>query len=75
MSQETKNARREIYDFLEASGVDLLPIRGQLRRLLMEYARVESVAITGEVLVLRDKARRHRAIIHGYEKQYGKQKG
>jgi hypothetical protein len=63
MSQETKNARRAIYDFLESHGVNLLPIRGALRKLLMEYGRQETLTKEGELLVLRDLTRKHRAII------------
>lgn len=63
MSQETKNSRKEIYDFLETQGIDLLPIRGQLRKLIMAYGKEQAQEIYEEVLILRDKVRKHRAII------------
>ncbi len=76
MSEQTKNARRRIYDFLEGCGVDLVPIRGTLRKLIMAYGVEKSLELQGEVLVLRDKARRHREIIrsctenhHGIKRQ------
>lgn len=63
MSGQTKNARKNIYDFLESHGVNLLPIRGALRKLIMEYGRQETLAKEGELIVLRDRAKKHRAVI------------
>jgi len=64
MSERTKNGRMRIYTFLEMKGVEVLPFRHELSKLLKEYARLEALDLIGEIIVLRDRARRHRAIIN-----------
>ena len=64
MSERTKNGRMRIYTFLEMKGVEVLPFRRELSKLLKEYARLEALDLMGEIIVLRDRVRRHRAVIN-----------
>lgn len=57
-----------IYSFLEAKGVDLLPFRSALRKLLVNYAQEENAELVKEVEILRDRARKYRAIIKDLQK-------
>lgn len=66
MSEQTKQGRAMIYDFLEAKGIDLMPFRGALKKLLISYAKDENTELLREVIVLRDLTRRHRAIIREF---------
>ena len=68
MSEQTKQGRAMIYDFLEAKGIDLSPYRSALRRLLISYAQDENAELMGEVVTLRDRVRKHRAIIRDLQK-------
>lgn len=54
-----------IYDFLESKGVDIVPYQKALRKLLISYAKDEHQELLGEVIVLRSRVRRHRAVING----------
>lgn len=68
MSESTKQGRALIYNFLEAKGIDFLPFRSALRKLLVNYAKEENAELLAEVEVLREKTRKYRAIIKDLQK-------